>query len=270
LEFARGIERRYRELGGNIFYKSKVEEIIVSNNRATGIRLSDGSVHTADYVVSAADGYETIFKLLKGQYIDAEINALYDSKKVSQPSIQVSLGINCDLSRYPYCNNIILEDPVQIGGHDISNIMIKHFCYDKILCPPNKSVVTSLISADYPYWEKLYENRELYKAEKERIAGWFTGFLENRYPEVKDKIEVVDVATPMTYNRYTEVWQGAYSGWSYPTQKIPNVLPGLDGFYLAGQWTKTTGGLPTAALTGKGSIMRVCKEDGKEFVSSAC
>lgn len=69
----------------------------------------------------------------------------------------------------------------------------------------------------------------------------------------------------MTYYRYTQVWQGAYSGWKSPSHRIPNVLPGLSGFYMAGQWTQITGGLPTAAITGKGSIMRVCREDGKEF-----
>lgn len=270
LEFVRGIERRYLELGGKILYKSMVEEILASNDRVTGIKLADGSIHIADFVVSAADGYSSIFRMLKGQYIDDEIKALYDRKKVSGTSIQVSLGVNCDLSRYPYCTNMILENPVQMGGLANTQILIKHYCFDKTLCAYGKSVVTSLIHTDYRYWEELYKNSKIYMAEKKKIADWFICLFESKFPEAKGKIEVADVATPMTYYRYTHVWQGAYCGWKSPTQKIPNVLPGLSGFYLAGQWTKTTGGLPTAALTGKGSIMNVCKEDGKEFVSSRC
>ncbi len=77
LEFAKGIEKRYLELGGKIQYKSKVDEIIVSNDRVTGIKLTDGRVHTADFVVSAVDGYSAIFDMLKGQYINEEIKALY-------------------------------------------------------------------------------------------------------------------------------------------------------------------------------------------------
>ncbi len=265
LEFARGIEQRYLELGGRISYRSKVEEILASNNRVTGVKLADGSIHTADFVISAADGYSTIFRMLKGQYIDDEIKALYASKKVSATSIQVSLGVNCDLSCYPYCTNVILENPVQIGGMDNTQILIKHYCYDRTLCAPGKSVVTSLIQTDYPYWEELYKNPENYEAEKEKVADWFIHIFESKFPEAKGKIEMLDVATPMTYYRYTQVWLGAYSGWKSPLHKIPNVLPGLSGFYMAGQWTQTTGGLPTAAITGKGSIMRVCKEDGKEF-----
>jgi phytoene dehydrogenase-like protein len=267
LEFARGIEHRYLELGGKIHFKSKVEEILVSNDKVTGIKLTDGSIHIADFVISAADGYSSIFQMLKGRYIDDEIKDLYDSKKVTPTSIQISLGIDCDLSNYPHCTNVMLENPVQIGGMENAQILIKHYCYDKTLCAPGKSVVTSLIHTDYQYWEDLYKNPETYKAEKGKVADWFIRIFESKFPEAKGKIEVLDVATPMTYYRYTQVWQGAYCGWKSPAQKIPNVLPGLLGFYLAGQWTQKTGGLPTAALTGKGSIMRVCKEDGKEFVS---
>ena len=187
LEFARGIEKRYLELGGKIQYNSKVEEILVSKDRVTGIRLTDGCVHTADFVVSAADGYSTIFGMLKGQYIDDEIKALFESKKVSSASIQVSLGVNCDLSRYPYCTNMILENPVQIGGMENSQLLVKNYCFDKTLCVPGKSVVTSLIFTDYQYWEELYKNSENYVNEKKKIADWFICIFEKRYPEAKGK-----------------------------------------------------------------------------------
>lgn len=270
LEFARGIERRYLELGGKIYYKSKVEEILVSNDMVTGIKLTDGSTHIADFVISAADGYSSIFRMLKGQYIDDEIKVLYNSHRVSHTSIQVSLGVDCDLSHYPYCTNVMLRRPFQIGGVENAHILIKHYCFDKTLCAPGKSVVTSMIRTNYQHWEELHNDPEAYKAEKKKVADWFISLFESKFPESKGKIEMVDVATPMTYYRYTQVWQGAYCGWKSPTQKIPNALPGLTGFYLAGQWAKSTGGLPTAALTGKGSIMRVCKDDGKEFVSNRC
>lgn len=267
LEFARGIERRYLELGGKIFYGSRAEEVLVRDNRAAGIMLADGSVHTADFVVSAIDGYSSIYNLLKGQYIDDEIKSLYNSKKVSGTSVQVSMGVNCDLSGYPYCINMMLDNPVQIGGVENTQLLIKHYCFDKTLCAPGKSVVTSLIHADYRYWEELYKDVENYKNEKKKVADWFISLFERKFPKAKGKIEVLDVATPMTYYRYTHVWQGAYCGWKSTMQKIPNVLPGLSGFYLAGQWTQSTGGLPSAAISGKNSIKCICREDGREFAS---
>ena len=49
---------------------------------------------------------------------------------------------------------------------------------------------------------------QAYEAEKERVAGTLADQLEMRFPGFKEQIEVVDVATPMTFERYTETWQG--------------------------------------------------------------
>jgi phytoene dehydrogenase-like protein len=45
------------------------------------------------------------------------------------------------------------------------------------------------------------------------------------------------------------------------------TLPGLDRFYMAGQWVEPGGGLPTAALGGRKTIQTLCKRDGKKFVA---
>ena len=47
-----------------------MKEILVENDRATGVRLADGTEHHADVVVSAGDGRSTIFNLLAGRYVD--------------------------------------------------------------------------------------------------------------------------------------------------------------------------------------------------------
>jgi len=59
LEFARAIERRYLGLGGEIRYRSRVAEILVETgpqgqDRAVGVRLTDGTEHRADLVISAS------------------------------------------------------------------------------------------------------------------------------------------------------------------------------------------------------------------------
>jgi phytoene dehydrogenase-like protein len=267
LEFAKGIARHYRELGGKIHYRAKVEEILVRGNRAVGIRLADGSVFEADYLISAADGYDTVFKMLKGQFVDAEIRRLYETASVTRSSVQVSLGIDYALAGEPDTINLKLNQPFQVGNRQISRLSIRHYGYDPTMCPAGKSVVTTLISNDYDYWEQLRgRDQEAYRAEKRRIGAAVCAAVEKRFPAVKGKIEVVDVATPLTYHRYTGTWKGAYMGWLNPEGNIPVNLPGLQGFFLAGQWTSRMSGLPTALMTGRGSIMRICQEDGQEFV----
>jgi phytoene dehydrogenase-like protein len=138
---------------------------------------------------------------------------------------------------------------------------------DPTMCPAGKSVVVSLMLSDYEYWEQLNrQDREAYRAEKQRLGAAVCAAIEKRFPVAQGKIEVMDVATPLTYHRYTGTWKGVYMGWLDPGGELPVTLPGLQGFYLAGQWTGKLSGLPTALMTGQGSIRRICQEDGKEFV----
>jgi phytoene dehydrogenase-like protein len=266
LEFAKGIARHYSELGGNIHYRAKATEILVRENRVVGVRLADGSVWEADYLISAADGYATIFQMLKGQFVDPEIKRLYETAKVTPSSIQVSLGVDCDLAGEPDIVNLRLDQPFQVGNRQITRLQIRHYGYDPTICPAGKSVVTTLIRSDYEYWEQLYgQGQEAYQAEKQRIGAEFCAAFAKRFPAAQGKIEVVDVATPLTYYRYTGTWKGAYMGWLNFDGGIPVTLPDLQGFFMAGQWTSKMSGLPTALMTGQERIKRICQEDGKEF-----
>jgi phytoene dehydrogenase-like protein len=224
-----------------------------------GIRLSDGSEHYADYILSTADGHFTLFNLLKGKYTNSETELLFNNKKELPTSMQISLGIACDLSDQPHSIALRLNEPLIAGNKVNNHLSFKHFCYDHIISNYGKSVITSIIRTDYEYWESLYDNSELYELEKEKICRAFIKVIEERFPQTKGKIEITDVVTPVTYNRYTGVWKGSYMGWWTSTNTvIPSVLPELKNFYLAGQWTSPGGGIPTAMLTGRECIMRIC------------
>ena len=102
LAFARRIEKRYTDLGGTLTYGAQVEKILVDGGKAVGIRLTDGSEHRADWVISAADGYSTLYKLLNGRYLSPEAEAPYKGDLEVFPStVQVSFGLDLDLSSLP-------------------------------------------------------------------------------------------------------------------------------------------------------------------------
>jgi phytoene dehydrogenase-like protein len=267
LEFAKGIDKRYTELGGKITFKTKVEKILVDDGRAVGVRLADGTEHKADIVLSACDGRSTIFEMLDGKYLNEDIKKFYDTSPVFPPGIQVSLGFAWDLSAEPETQIIILEKPFVAGGMSTGYMYFKHYCRDVTMAPKGKSVVAVFCLADYAFWKKLGEDRAAYEAEKAKFADFAIAQIDKRYPGISQKVEVVDVATPLTYERYTGNWHGSYMGWM--TRSSPQVvgkrLPGLKDFYMAGMWTQTGGGVPTAALTARHVVELMCKADGKKF-----
>ena len=142
------------------------------------------------------------------------------------------------------------------------------------MAPRGKTVIASIFLSDWSYWEKMKANPIHYKEEKERIGQACARALETRYPGIGRQIEVTDVATPLTYVRYTGNWKGVYMTWlvSGEFRKkyrfIPGTVPGLDSFYMASMWTSAPGGLPGAASAGRGVVQLLCARDKKRFVTT--
>jgi phytoene dehydrogenase-like protein len=277
LAFARAIERRYLELGGQVHYKSRVEEVLVDEGpghaRAIGVRLADGTEHHAERVISAADGRTTIFDMLGGKYVDDKIRSTYDEWPVYPPYIQVSLGVARDLSGEPHQIVLSLEEPIDVGGGSCRWLRLNHYCYDPAMAPQDKSALTvTLQNSDSAYWKALYEDRERYKAEKQRLADAVIARLEVRFPGIAEQVEVLDVATPLTFERYTGNWQGSYMGWADTTETMlklmSRTLPGLGSFYMAGQWVHPGGGVPGAVTSGRHLMQVICKQDKRPFVTT--
>ena len=67
---ATSLARLFEELGGVIHYDSPIEELIIENKRATGIRLN-GHIHSADAIVCAADFPYAMQELIPNEKIGA-------------------------------------------------------------------------------------------------------------------------------------------------------------------------------------------------------
>jgi len=272
LEFSRSIERRYLDLGGQIHYRAPVAEILVERDQAVGVRLADGTEHRSDITISAADGHATIFDLLDGKYINSQIRSYYDELPTFLPLVHVALGVTRSFEKMPATVIYPLDEPVTLGGRKQSHFGVEIGNFDPTLAPPGKTVLKVMFTADYTYWKDLRQNPERYQAEKERIADQVIALLDQRYPGLAGQVEMRDVATPVTWERYTGNWQGSMEGWlmtrkTFPPFRMSRTLPGLKRFYMIGQWVEPGGGVPPAAMSGRNVMQIICKRDHKPFVT---
>ncbi len=270
-DFAERIAAKFKDLGGTISYRSTVSEILVENNSAVGIRLEDGTEHTAKTVISAADGHSTVYELLEGKYLDESTKSRYASWPLMKPFSTVDFGVKRTFEGEPPLSMYSLKKPLEASGDVHESVVVRIFNYTKAFAPPGKAVIQVLLETDWDSWEKARENMAEYKARKETLAAVALDFLETRYPGITGQVEVTDVATPYTLYRYTLNWKGAYEGWA-PTPKtitrtIKRTLPGLKGFYLAGQWVTPGGGVPVSMYTGKHAIQMMCRRDKKDWMA---
>jgi phytoene dehydrogenase-like protein len=271
LAFARALERRYLELGGRIDYGAQVERILVEHDRAVGVRLYSNDEHRGDYVVSAADGRGTIFDLLGGRYASRRLRRFYDGRFPLHSMIQVSLGVNRDFVREPHWTVHLLDAPRSIAGREQHELHVKHFGFDPGLAPPGRSVVEVMCRIDYDYFQRIY-GRRLYDTEQDEVAELVLEQLERFHPGLRRDVEVIDVATPLSYERYTGNWQGSSCGWLLTPRLVPamirglpKTLPGLGRCFLAGQWVEPGGSVPVVAMSGRNAIQLICREEGRPF-----
>ncbi|MBK6963095.1 MAG: NAD(P)/FAD-dependent oxidoreductase [Bacteroidales bacterium] len=276
LAFSQLIEKRYLGLGGKIHYNSRIKEINtrkdVSSMVACGVTSAEGKVYKSDYVVSAADGYTTIYHMLEGKFIDKKTDAFYRKGLTFSSYLQLSLGVDRIIGSEASSLIFPLSNPVTIDpGNTISDISIRIHSFDPTLAPEGKTLLTALIpTREDEYWINLRMNDfKKYKAEKERIIHEITEGMENRLGSLMSHLEMKDLSTPATVVRYTNNWKGSFEGWIMTPEigfsQLPFTLPGLRNFYMAGQWVSPGGGLPSALISGRGVAGLICKRTGRKF-----
>jgi phytoene dehydrogenase-like protein len=122
-----------------------------------------------------------------------------------------------------------------------------------------------MLSTEYDWWATRGAQ---YQREKDLAAGRVLTCLDQHLPGVKASTEMVDVATPLTYWRSARSWRGAFEGWiptSNAFKHVPKDLPGLERFYMAGQWVEPGGGVPMATMSGRQVVELMCAALNREF-----
>ncbi|REE98559.1 phytoene desaturase family protein [Thermomonospora umbrina] len=305
LGLATSIEGRYRRLGGDITYNAKVEEILVEDDRAIGVRLSDGSEHFADIVVSACDGHTTMTRFLKGRYLNAEYERLY-TRTIREPGMVfpgyfcLFLGLRSDFPGGDPCTTHLLDEEEAAGligiRHPSINVQFRSTHYPE-LSPPGTTVVYATYFCDIEPWRALSvgpeqtsrmrkgeerhtlqvkRGRDYYQA-KRRVKDALVDILDRRHPGIADAVSLRDISTPLTQVRYTGNYDGTVLGWQPFVESGETLeklvkkhgpgLPGLENFYMSGVWA-TTGGLIRAAAAGRHVMQFVCRDDGRPFTAT--
>ncbi len=270
LSFARAVERRLMELGGEVRYGARVEALTTERGRVTGVRTASGEKVAGDRVLSAADGRFT-HSVLLGEP-DAEVGELFDARRLSDQPVQVNLGLALE---WPLSGAVTLMLPGRpgVGGRRQSRVTVHTKHYDPEAAPAGKTAVTVFLESEYGFWRDLGADEAAYDAAKQACADLVIATLDDHLPGTAAAVEVVDVSTPLTRERYTGNWMGAMQARRPDSSLVGALLqrgprydhPRLDGFFMAGQWVENWGGITTAAQSGRSAVRALCRKDGVLF-----
>ncbi len=264
------MEKRFRDLGGKIFYNRSAKKIVVEKKRATGILLEDGTHVSSDYVIPTVDTNVLFGRLLPAEMMPKELKAAYDApeKYPATSGFQVAYAVDIELA--PGETLFIDVEPIRIGARTFDRMYVKSYEYDDIFNKDGKTVLQTCITQtdeDYEFWKSLSE--EEYREAKEQFTAAMTKRIEDSLPALRGKLEWLDTWTPLTYERYCNAYHGSYMSFvTTPAGKsvrLKGQLKGIKNLYLAGQWTSAPGGLPVAAASGKFAVQRILKKQKRDI-----
>ncbi|NLY51554.1 MAG: NAD(P)/FAD-dependent oxidoreductase [Firmicutes bacterium] len=263
------------ENGGEIICGRAVERILVEDDRAVGVVLSGGDEVGSDYVAAACDAMQLYSKMLPpGAVPDYVLENLKELEPWTSYFL-ISLGVDDSVTQLgswhhhiTYCPALMdaleSEDPT----HWLINVVDNSFA-DNLHAPPGCRSIAIGAPVSFEYrqrWQTISEMRgPEYTALKEEVAAALLASAERILPGLRNRIRVADVATPITYRRYTGNWKGARRGW-LPTvegmSRLRRESTALPGLFQCGHWHVPSGSISGAMQSGKNAALLILQEVG--------
>jgi all-trans-retinol 13,14-reductase len=246
--------------GGEVRLNTRVEKILTLDHAATGVRTADGAEFKARAVISNANAVDTLTRMMDEREFLKDTLARMDKFSISFSTLLVWMGLKTDLVRKAgikdseifytpgYDVEAAYEEALAGGLPDDPGFGLT--LYDNVCpgcSPKGKNTVNIISMQGYDHWKKyetdyFYGNKDAYNKEKMRLADILIGQAEKKFlPGLRQAIEVLEVATPLTNLRYTSNPRGAIYGWNQTVdnsgqRRFPQKTP-IKNLYLAGAWT---------------------------------
>ncbi len=260
-QLANTLVKGLEDYKGEIRYRSKVDKIIIEDERVVGV-ISKGQRFNANTVISNADFKQTVYNMVGEQYFPPRY--LQRAKKM-----QHSLSIFV----------VYIATDIDIKAMEIAH---ESFCYQDYDHDKNYSrtqqgdiswislTVPSLVDPGLaPSGEHVmmlttllpYQAADHWKQQKSIIMQTMLGIAEKLIPGLKNHLLYIEGGSPATMQRYTQNYQGSAYGWDVtPTQvgpaRIQNQTP-IQGLYFAGHWASPGGGIYGVSVSGVQATQKV-------------
>ncbi len=267
LPFVRRIVKTLEGLGGEIIFNTRVEKVLMESGKAVGV-LAGGKEIKADAVIVTSDtmAADSLFDTpLHSDWLDK-------MRGTTEPTMNVliSLGIAADLDKYPKSGVWKLSRPLEVNGQEHEYLNVNNYAGDRDYSPVGTSALTvSLPGDNFDYWKGLKASGR-YEEEKRKLGEAVAAALAEHMPEMDGKVEVCDVATPLTYERYCGNWKGSWmteiNEENFNLGAYPSFIEGMERLYFAGQRLIRPGGLPIALVTGRAAVEKLCEDTGTALI----
>ena len=197
------IEKAFERLGGQVLYHTLVDEILIRDGQAYGVRLANGVEIHAERVVANATVWNLYGKLVRPEHIPPERLAWAQGLVPTFPSMTLYLVVDraaLPADVLPW--EVFIENRAVIDSSDLT--LYINSLVDETLCPPGKLVITAIAPnlEPWPAPGSPEDRSPAYFEQKKAQAQRMLDQVEQHFPGFCSHIETLIVGTPTTIERY--------------------------------------------------------------------
>jgi phytoene dehydrogenase-like protein len=267
------LERSIEDHGGQLLYRQRVEEILIDDGVARGVRLAEGTEIRAGAVVSNATVWNLYGGLVRPEHIDPERMEWAHTFEPTFSFLVAYLGLDASVIPADFGHvEMIVADATGFEGEGNFNIELPSV-EDPARCPPGTHAMT-VVSPNRTRWPRPWEpgyRSEDYEALKERETEDLLDRMERVLPGLRSAIRVMEIGTPTTVERYTLRNWGNLGG---PKPSLgrhmlerPRAHSDWGHLYLCGDSTVMGEGVVASTSSGIGAANMVLRDlDMDEYV----
>ncbi len=241
--------------GGKLILNAHVEQVLVENNRAVGVRLRNGKeIRANKAVVSNASVWDTL-KLIPNGAVSKQYVEQQQATPECDSFMHLHLGIDATGLPKDLGIHYIVVNDWEKGITAPQNLVLISIpsVLDPSLAPPNKHVIHVYTPGNEPFsiWQGIDRNSKEYALLKQQRAEVMWQALLKIIPDIRDRCEVNLVGTPLTHARFLRRHRGTY-GPAIAAGKglFPGTTTPLSGLLCCGDSTFPGIGLPAVAASG--------------------
>jgi len=247
------------KMGGQILTGHEVQQILIEEKKAMGVRLKDGREMTGKVAISNIDAHHTFSDLIGEDHIPSGFRSKLKGMRPALSYFILYLGIEGGLDELPVSNNeVFFEDELQKEFQCLYENRIPEKAPFYLLAPSKvnpshspKGRSTLCLSCKAPYHFSPDWDRKIKDELSQHLIHKASAFLPNLEKRIVVKIET----TPKTIERWTGNRWGAAYGWAQiPKQsgiyRLSRITP-IPNLYLTGHWTSPGGGIAGVVASGE-------------------
>lgn len=229
----------------------KVDRIVVSDGRVTGVELAGGELIEAHYVVASCSGFEVATHLLPDAVAPARLKRRAGRSPLSHRAVSIQIGCHGMTDPGAFVVNHVPPMASQGRMHEAAPGVPRWLAYtNPVRTLPELAPDGHAVIELYAPVGGIASASEWTDAMTRETVAEHIEALERKLPGLAvDTMRVID---PTGFARQRHLYEGALYGiapGANPLQFFPHRTR-IDGLYLAGQTTFPGYGVPSAILSG--------------------